>query len=100
MQPKGNPNSKIWCVIEKPYDKDTEKGYIFSSSYGYVWDKLWRESGIRESPYICDMSSDFGAVLNEICLWKPPIICPIGKKKKKLFFFIYSTRSRNRKKKK
>src|ERR1035438_9606578 len=85
MLAKGNSSSKIWCIAEKPYEKDNDKGIIFSSGFGYVWDKLWRESGIREQSYICDLSSGFDNVCNSINIHRPPIICPLGKVATALF---------------
>jgi hypothetical protein len=81
MKPKGSPTSRIWCVIDKPYEKDNEKGILFSSPTGFVFDKLWRGSGINHEPYICslEMYPTFGDFVSELTKYAPPIICPLGK---------------------
>jgi len=79
MQPRGNPQSKIWCVLDKHYDKDEEKGGVLSCGYGYSFDKLWRESGIKEQPYCIAIDGNFAAACSDINTFQPPIICPLGK---------------------
>jgi len=49
---RGNPKSPIWIIVDSPYDKDTDKGYIWTGGFGYVWDELWKLSGITVEPYI------------------------------------------------
>ena len=92
IQPKGNPNSKIWMVIDKPYDKDTN--FVFDSGLGFVYNKLWRESGIQTEPYICSISNNLSNILTNIHVYRPPIICPLGKIATALF--CPETRSRSK----
>ena len=92
--PRGNPKSKIWVVTDKPYEKDSNKGYVFSSGYGYVFDNAWRDAGIKEIPFICAISDidstntlevDYKVLLAAIDYFKPPFILPLGKTASALF---------------
>ena len=92
--PRGNPASKIWVIPDKPYAKDSEKGYIFSSGYGYVFDRAWHDAGISETPFICSISDidstnpveqDYKVFLAAVEVYKPPFILPLGKTASALF---------------
>lgn len=80
---KGNPGSSIWVVVERPYEKDAEKGYVFSSGLGYVFDNMMREAGIFDyyvtsrAPDLDDKHS-YSIIENEINHYHPQIIIPLG----------------------
>lgn len=88
IYPQGDKTSKIWVLIMDPYEQDNEKGYIFSGSYGYVFNKLWSNSGISYQPYIdsirpClgasyDDAARFNILLSELHTYAPPIIVTLG----------------------
>jgi len=82
--PRGNPQSPIWVVCE-PYDKDSEKGYLYSCGYGYVFDKAFSEAGIQVQPFffspICtglNTQDMWPATWGFIEVYKPPIILAMG----------------------
>lgn len=83
IYPKGNPGAPIWVVVETPYPKDAEKGYIFSSGMGYVFDKMMSATGLRDyyviarAPDLEDKHS-YCIVENELNHYRPPIIITLG----------------------
>lgn len=92
--PRGDPKSPVWVVCEKPYEKDAQKGYVWSCPVGFVFDRCWRDAGIRTLPFLCNISDidsaneltiDFKVFLAAIDHFKPPIICTMGKKVTALF---------------
>ena len=99
VSPRGSPKSRVWCITDTPYEKDGEKGYVFSCPYGFVFDKCWRDAGITESPFICSISSldissgnasgnsivDFKGIISTLEQNRPPIICTLGKTATALF---------------
>lgn len=48
IAPKGSPDAPVWVIVDKPLSNDIDKGYIYSSGLGYVWDKMMREAGIPD----------------------------------------------------
>lgn len=92
--PRGNPKSRIWVITDKPYEKDSAKGYTFSSGYGYVFDRAYSDAGINENPFICHISDidstntlefDYKVLLAAVEFYKPPFILPLGKSASALF---------------
>lgn len=80
---KGNPGAPCWIVVERPYPKDAEKGYVFSSGMGYVWDKMMSSAGLRDYYVACrapDLEDkySFSIIENELNHYRPPIIIPLG----------------------
>lgn len=76
---RGNPNSRIWVVVEYPYPKDAERGYLFSSGYGYVFEKMMNSAGITDYYVISrapDTDDKFSKIIieNEVNHYQPPII--------------------------
>jgi hypothetical protein len=76
---KGNPKSKVWVIVEKPYKTDEPKGYVFSGGLGWVWEKMMQDAGIDEY-YVTSRISDrehptsFSIVENYLNQHRPPII--------------------------
>lgn len=76
---KGSPYSQTWVVIEAPYTQDKDKKFLFSGSYGYVWDKMMRQAGFNDYYVISrrpdlDNKNSFVIIENELNHYKPPII--------------------------
>ena len=89
INPNGNPTSKVWVVIEKPYDNDLTKGFIFSGAYGWHFDKIMKEAGIPEYYVTCykpdnalayDDTISIDDLATEINRYKPPFIIFLGEK--------------------
>jgi uracil-DNA glycosylase len=83
VNPQGSPDAPVWIVVERPYAKDEAKGYLFSSGYGYVLQKMLADAGIRNF-YITSRLRDlehpdtYSLPEIEINFYKPPIIMPLG----------------------
>lgn len=82
VKPKGNPNSKIWIVTEAPFKQDEEKGFLWSGGYGYVYEKMLNNAGIRDYFVISrapDTDDRFARIVieNELNHYQPPIIIGI-----------------------
>lgn len=83
---KGNPAAQVWVLADAPLSNDADKGYLFSSGTGYVFDKMMKDAGIDDyyvtalHPLIDDVSSrnTFGSWESELNHYKPPIIIPLG----------------------
>lgn len=105
--PHGNPSSPVWVIADRPYEKDSEKGYIYSGGYGYVFNRAWSDAGITEQPFITslvdelgdnnsDLSSAYQIFASAIDYFKPSIICTMGKKVTALFCPFTKTRSKKK----
>lgn len=79
IYPKGDPHAKVWVVANDPYDQDEAKGYMFSGTYGYVYEKMLKEAGL-DSVYVTCRRPDLGdknstrIIENDLNHYKPPII--------------------------
>lgn len=76
---KGSPTSQIWVLSEEPYPQDKDKRFLFSGSYGYVFDKMMRDAGLYDYYVTCrrpdlDDRNSFRVIEDEINHFKPPII--------------------------
>ena len=78
----GNPSSPVWVLINKPLPGDEDKGYLFSSPMGYVFDKMMREAGLPDYYVTCcqpvlgkPTGGDWHCSLKSR---KPAIIIPLG----------------------
>lgn len=79
VSPKGNPAAPVYVIINTPLPNDFEKGYVFSSGMGYVFDKMMHEAGIEDyyvtarkpDPDNTTMGGDWESYLQH---HKPPII--------------------------
>ena len=79
---KGTPDADIWFVVERPFGNDTNKGYLYSSGLGYMWDKLVQEAGVGRYFVTCvfpDTDNYFAArsIIGEAQHWQPRIIIPL-----------------------
>ena len=78
---KGSPLSQVWVIIEEPYPQDKHKSFLFSDSYGYVFDKMMRDAGLFDYFVTCrrpdlDDRNSFRVIENELNHFKPSfIIC-------------------------
>jgi hypothetical protein len=79
INPKGSPSAPVWVIIEQPYEQDKDKGYCFSSSYGFIFHKMMLEAGLTDY-YVCSRRpeltnrSTFAILENDLNYFKPPII--------------------------
>lgn len=82
INPQGDPKAKTWIVVETPYPQDEKKGYVWSGGYGYVFEKMLAEAGIRDY-YIIARAPDTddkyccSIIENELNHYKPPIVITI-----------------------
>lgn len=86
IAPKGNPSSPVWVMVKKPLPNDVDKGYMFSSSLGYVFDKMMRDAEIADyyvtvinpldptDPAAPNTSGSWESALHQ---YKPTIIIPL-----------------------
>lgn len=83
IAPKGSPSSPVWVLIDKTMSGDIDKGFVFSSPTGYVFDKMMRDAGFSDY-YVIARKSDADDPdmetkwLNALQYYKPPIIIPLG----------------------
>lgn len=64
IYPHGNPECPIWVIVEKPLPRDFERGYLFSSSLGWHFFKMWTEAGLPD-PYVTCLKPDDSLTYNE-----------------------------------
>lgn len=79
IKPRGNPHSKVWVVVEEPLSLDKEKGFMFSSGTGYVFEKMMNDAGIRDYYVVArkpDTDDKFACSIieNELNHYQPPLI--------------------------
>lgn len=82
---KGNPTAPVWVLVDRPLSGDKDKGYVYSSPLGYVFDKMMRDAGIGDyfvtamRPLVDDEDAAVsgGSWLSAITHYRPPIIIPL-----------------------
>lgn len=79
---KGNPDSPIWVLLNRPLPKDEERKYIFSSPMGYVFDKMMGDAGLTDYYVTCyapdtDNPNAYRNIDGELGLYKPKIILAV-----------------------
>lgn len=95
INPRGNMNSPLWVIVDKPYDKDAEGGSIYSCGYGKIFERCLREAGITEAPFYFSIENplvqtdDIDLAFQKFCIianhYKPAIILSMGKTTTALF---------------
>jgi uracil-DNA glycosylase len=80
---KGDKTSPVWILVDTPYTGDLVKGYLFSSGYGYVFDKMMQDAGFKDYYVTCyrpetDHKQAYKNIDGELNQFKPPIIIPLG----------------------
>jgi hypothetical protein len=80
---KGDPHSQIWVTVDEPYQKDAEKGFLFSSGLGYIFDKMMKEAGITDYYVTCrkpdlEDKSSYRIIENDLNHYRPPLIIALG----------------------
>lgn len=77
----GNPLSRIWVILDRPYPSDIPKGELMSGGLGYVFTKMLVEAGIPSSDvyYTCrrpdtDTPLGYVSVEQHLNFYKPPLI--------------------------
>lgn len=83
IQDKGSPNSEVWVIIDKPLSGDIDRGYVYSSGLGYMFDKMLREAGIYDYYVTChrpdsDNPNAHRNIDGNLSQYQPKIIIPIG----------------------
>ena len=78
---RGNPSSRIWFILQRPYPSDIPKGFLFSGGMGHVFDKMLSEAGISPNDVyvVCrnpdtDTPQGTGSVDSSLQHHKPPFI--------------------------
>lgn len=76
---KGSPTSQVWVIAEQPFPQDKDKMFLFSGSYGYVFDKMMRDAGLSDYFVISrrpdlENRNNFVIIESELNHYKPPII--------------------------
>jgi hypothetical protein len=79
---KGSPDADIWVLIDKPLSNDKERGFLYSSGLGYVFDKMLTEVGITDYYITCyrpdtDNVMAYRNVTGELNQYQPKIIIPL-----------------------
>ena len=80
---RGSPDADIWFVVDRPLSRDIERGYVYSSGLGYMFDKMLDEVGINRyfvTAVFPDTDNTMAAraiVETECAHWKPKIIIPL-----------------------
>jgi hypothetical protein len=83
IHPKGNPASPVWVIVDAPFEQDAKAGYVYSGSYGYIFDMMMAEAGlpnyyvIARRPHLLEHTDAYNIVENDLNSRKPPIIIPI-----------------------
>jgi hypothetical protein len=82
LLPQGRPDAKVWIVVETPFPQDKDKGYLWSGGYGYVFQKMMQNAGIRDYYVIArapdtDDKFQMSIIENELNHYQPPIVIAI-----------------------
>lgn len=84
LKDRGDIKSPIWVILDAPYDTDTDKGYLLSGGYGFIFDKMWKEAGINVEPFITCFKPDievpnaYRNIVGDLDQLRPPFIVPLG----------------------
>jgi hypothetical protein len=82
LETKGSSTSDVYVLVERPLAADADKGYLYSSGLGYVFDKMMQNAGIPDycvkalRPDLQDNNS-CGNWLGAITQYKPAVIIPL-----------------------
>lgn len=81
IQPKGNPQSPIWLILEKPFPSDLPAGICASGGMGFFLEKMFREAYINTGDvYVLARRPDSdnpgaaSSIDNFISSYKPPLL--------------------------
>lgn len=79
---KGSPSSDVWVITFRPLPGDVDRGYIYSSGLGFMFDKIMKDAGINDYYVTCLMpdTANVNACRNldgELNQYQPKIILPI-----------------------
>jgi uracil-DNA glycosylase len=82
---RGDKNSRIWIILERPYSSDEPKGFVFSGGMASVFGKMLTEAGLNLNEcYVCarrpntDEPHAFQIIENELNHYKPPLILALN----------------------
>ena len=86
----GDPVNPIWVILDEPYLRDTDHGYILRNcGYGFNFKKTWKLSGAPEpfitslydlnSPLIIrDAAAAWQRLIGRLHTYHPPLIVVLG----------------------
>jgi hypothetical protein len=82
----GDPLNPIWVIIDRPYTRDTDHGYILSCGYGYNFKKTWKLSQAPEPFITCvdptiystNFQADLVNLIARLHVYHPPLIVLLG----------------------
>lgn len=81
----GSPESRIWCLLERPYSSDSLKGELCSGGIGFAFKQMMKETGLAsEKVFFCSRRPDlenansFSSVDSLLVTYKPPFILAVG----------------------
>lgn len=82
---RGDRQSRMWIILERPYSSDESKGYLLSGGMGFVLERMLREAGLDINEFYCcsrrpDTATPSGCVTleNELNHYKPPFVLVLG----------------------
>jgi hypothetical protein len=82
---RGEPASKIWIILERPYGSDIPKGVLLSGGMGSVYAKMFREAGLElDDCYVCcrrpntDADNAFAIFDGPFSQYQPPFILTVN----------------------
>lgn len=82
---RGNPASRIWIILERPFGSDVDKKFCMSGGMGFALQKMLEEAGIgMKDIYCCARRPDTdnpmaaSSIDNHLQTYKPPLILLIG----------------------
>lgn len=79
---KGSPSADVWIITDRHFERDLEKGYLWSSGLGFMYDKIMQDAGIRDYYVIArqpdvDDPHSYINVITELNYYRPKIIIPM-----------------------
>jgi len=98
----GDEKNPIWVIMEKPYAKDSESGYMLSCGYGYNFKKTWKLSGC-DDPFITSVNPELdipynwalqsNVLITKLNNYQPKVIVVLGDDL--LNLFVPATKQKN-----
>ena len=79
---KGNPSCDTWVLVDKPLSNDKDRGYLYSSGLGYMWDGMMKDAGFSDYYVTCyrpdtDHTDAWRNVNGNLNQYQPKVIIPL-----------------------
>lgn len=81
----GNPDSRLWIVLERPFGSDAPRGELCSGGMGFAFKKMLSEAGLNLAEvFFCSRRPDtenpnsFSAIDSLMAVYKPPLVVLVG----------------------